>query len=153
MQLYCRWIEAINKEMNSIINDKQAGKFEFKTNIPRDSKGKLLPSKLVLKFKPKTAVSEARFKARLVCGGHRQTAEDYDEIFSPVVRFTTIRTLLLVALGGLHEQQGRCWKIFSVGYVAMQEEFCSPWGPIGWSRIAMSDLGRWGHACGSGSAI
>ena len=86
--------------MNSIINDKQAGKFEFKTNIPRDSKGKLLPSKLVLKFKPKTAVSEARFKARLVCGGHRQTAEDYDEIFSPVVRFTTIRTLL--ALTALH---------------------------------------------------
>ena len=55
--------------------------------------------------------------------------------------------------GRLHEQQGRCWTNFSVSYVAMQEEFCSPWGPIGWSRIAMSDLGRWGHACGSGSAI
>ena len=89
-----RWIEAINKEMNSIINDKQAGVFEFRSNIPWESRGKLLPSKLVLKFKPKTAVSEARFKARLVCGGHRQTSEDYDEIFSPVVRFTTIRTLL-----------------------------------------------------------
>ena len=57
------------------------------------------------------------------------------------------------AFGSIHEQQGRCWKNFSVSYVAMQEEFCSPWGPIGWSRIAMSDLGRWGHACGSGSAI
>ena len=92
-----RWIEAINKEMDSIINDKQAGKFEFKSRIPWESRGKLLPAKLVLKFKPKTAVSEARYKARLVCGGHRQTTDDYDEIFSPVVRFTTIRTLLALA--------------------------------------------------------
>ena len=92
------WVEAINKEINSIINDKKAATFVYKNQLPRNAK--LLPSKLVLKFKPSTAVSPAKYKARLVCGGHRQTAEDYDDIFSPVVRFTTIRALL--ALTTLH---------------------------------------------------
>ena len=86
------WIAAINKEVNSIINDKQAAKFQFKHELPKGAK--MLPAKLVLKYKPETAVSPAKFKARLVCGGHRQTADDYEDIFSPVVRFTTIRTLL-----------------------------------------------------------
>ena len=87
-----KWIEAINKEMNSICNDKMAAQFQFKRGLPKGAK--LLPSKLVLKHKPETGVAPARYKARLVCGGHRQTTEDYEEIFSPVVRFTTIRTLL-----------------------------------------------------------
>ena len=92
------WTNAINSELNSIINDKEAATFMFRKYLPRAAN--LLPSRFVLKHKPSTAVSKAKFKARLVCGGHRQTTEDYDEIFSPVVRFTTIRTLL--ALTSLH---------------------------------------------------
>jgi len=61
-------------------------------------------------YKRKPAVSEKegeKFKTRLVAKGFSQKKEiDYDQIFSPVVRHTSIRVILtLVATWDLHLEQ------------------------------------------------
>jgi hypothetical protein len=48
-----------------------------------------------------------RFKARLVvCGNFQQPGVDYDEVFAPTSRYSTVRTFLAaVAQGDLEMQQ------------------------------------------------
>ena len=58
----------------------------------------LVGSKWVFKVKRNTDGTVQKFKARLVAQGYTQSpGVHYDEVFAPVVRYTSIRSLLPVA--------------------------------------------------------
>ncbi|KAL4292152.1 hypothetical protein GQ457_14G024210 [Hibiscus cannabinus] len=98
-----KWMAAMVEEMESLRKNQT---WEL-VRLPEGKKA--IGCKWVYKRKP--AVSEKKkgekFKARLVAKGFsQQKGVDYDEIFSPVVRHTSIRAVLaLVASSDLHLEQ------------------------------------------------
>lgn len=84
------WKKAIDKELNMLRERKTW------TMVPRPNK-RVLPSKVILKVKRKGDGTIERLKARLVALGCLQRDEDYNELFLPVVDFTTVRTALALA--------------------------------------------------------
>ena len=56
---------------------------------------RILPCKWIYKLKVTDSVSKRRYKARLVAKGFRQQeGVDFEEIFSPVVKMTTLWCVL-----------------------------------------------------------
>uniref|UniRef100_A0A2N9ID98 CCHC-type domain-containing protein n=1 Tax=Fagus sylvatica TaxID=28930 RepID=A0A2N9ID98_FAGSY len=97
-----KWMEAMVEENESLSKNKT---WEL-TELPKGKK----PIGCKWVFKKKEAVSEKegeRFKARLVAKGYSQRhGIDYDDVFSPVVRHTSIRVVLaLVADQDLELEQ------------------------------------------------
>ncbi|KAL4317979.1 hypothetical protein GQ457_18G008540 [Hibiscus cannabinus] len=97
-----KWMAAMVEEMESLRKNQT---WEL-VRLPEGKKA--IGCKWV--YKRKLAVSEKegeKFKARLVAKGFsQQKGVDYDEIFSPVVRHTSIRAVLaLVASSDLHLEQ------------------------------------------------
>jgi hypothetical protein len=97
-----KWMEAMVEENEFLSKNKT---WEL-TELPKGKK----PIGCKWVFKKKEAVSEKegeRFKARLVAKGYSQRhGIDYDEVFSPVVRHTSIRAVLaLVADQDLELEQ------------------------------------------------
>lgn len=87
-----KWIEAMKDEMQSI---KDNGTWEL-ADLPKDRKA--IGCKWLYKVKTNIDGSIQRFKARLVAKGFSQKyGTDYDEVFAPVVRQMTIRTLLSIS--------------------------------------------------------
>jgi hypothetical protein len=87
-----KWQEAMEKEMESLHKNDV---WEL-VDLPKDRKA--VGSKWVYKIKTDSDGSVERYKARLVAQGYSQKyGLDYDETFSPVVRFESVRTVVSLA--------------------------------------------------------
>ena len=86
------WKEAMQKEMDSL----HANKVWELVPLPRNKR--VIGSKWVFTRKAGPNGSVERFKARLVAQGYSQKfGLDYDETFSPLVRFESIRSVIALA--------------------------------------------------------
>lgn len=82
----------MDEEYNSLMN---AGTW---TLVDKPMDKNIIGCKWVYKIKTDAQGHIMRYKARLVAQGYAQEyMVDYEEVFSPVVRQTTFRTLLAVA--------------------------------------------------------
>ena len=87
-----KWFEAMQDEMKSLHENKT---FEL-VKLPEGKRA--LKNKWVFRIKHEEHSLQPRFKARLVVKGFNQRKGiDFDEIFSPVVKMTSIRTVLGLA--------------------------------------------------------
>ena len=87
-----QWKEAMNSEFSSLIEN---GTWEL---VPRPIDKNIVGSKWIYKVKRGPNGEIERFKSRLVAQGFSQTeGVDFNEVFAPVARFPTIRTLLAFA--------------------------------------------------------
>ena len=69
------------------------------TLVPKLSAANVIPNKWIYWIKRRADGTIARYKARLIAKGFtQQDGVDYTEIFSPVVKSTTIRTVLALAV-------------------------------------------------------
>ena len=87
-----KWIDAIREELDA---HEQNRTWEL-TSLPEGRRP--IGHKWVFKIKTASSGEVSRYKARLCAQGFSQTAgTDYNEVFSPVVRYDSVRTLLSIA--------------------------------------------------------
>ena len=87
------WKNAIDSEIRSL-EENEVYELVPKANLTKDQK--VLPSKFIytIKTNPDNTI---KHKARLVCGGHKQTkGVDFNEIYASVVKKVTLRSLIAV---------------------------------------------------------
>jgi hypothetical protein len=87
-----KWKQALEEEYNSLVRN------ETWELVPPPEACNVIGSKWVMKIKRDADGNVDRHKARLVAQGYSQTPGiDYEEVFSPVARHSSIRTLLALA--------------------------------------------------------
>ena len=89
-----KWITAMNEEMASLMKNKT---WEL---VPRPKNNSVISNKWLYKLKDEEINGEkVRYKARLVAKGFTQReGVDFNEIFSPVVKYKTIRIMLSIVV-------------------------------------------------------
>src|SRR5678816_2630686 len=88
----CQWKDAIEKEYTSLLRNKTW------TIEERPSNCRILGSKMLLRNKFKANGALDKRKARLVAQGFSQRPGiDYYETFSPVIRLSSLRTIVALA--------------------------------------------------------
>ena len=102
-------------EMQSLKNN---GVYEL---VDRPKGKKVVKSKWVLRVKKDSRGGVEKYKARVVAKGYGQVeGVDYDQTFSPTVRFESIRQM--AALGASEEQEMHQMDVTTVFLYAPQEE-------------------------------
>jgi histone deacetylase 1/2 len=92
MQHPC-WRKAMNTEFDALLQN------QTWTLIPPSEASNVVGCKWVFRLKRKADGSIDRYKARLVAKGfHQQPVLDYGETYSPVIKPTTVRLVLSLAL-------------------------------------------------------
>ena len=87
-----KWKEALDAEYSSLISN------ETWELVPPPKDANIVRSKWVLKVKQDAVGNINRYKARFIAQGYSQTqGVDYEEVFSPIARDSSIRTLLALA--------------------------------------------------------
>ena len=87
-----KWVDAMEEVESLHVN-----KVWDLVELPKDRKA--VGSKWVYKTKISANGTIERYKARLVAQGFSQKyGQDYDETFSPVVRFESLRTVIALAV-------------------------------------------------------
>ena len=88
-----KWVDAMEKEIESL----HVNEVWDLVELPKERKA--VGSKWVFKTKRSANGTVERHKARLVAQGYsQQYGQDYDETFSPVVRFESLRTVIALAV-------------------------------------------------------
>ncbi|PKI65433.1 hypothetical protein CRG98_014172 [Punica granatum] len=100
------WLKAMNEEMNSLSENHT---YDL-VKLPQGKRA--LKNKWV--YRLNTENSRPRYKARLVVKGFNQKKGiDFEEIFSPVVKMSSIRVVLALAILGMHiscdRSSGKIW--------------------------------------------
>jgi len=86
------WLEAMQDEMKSLLENHT---FDL-VKLPKGKRA--LKNRWVYRVKQEESCSRPRYKARLVVKGFSQRkGVDFDEIFSPVVKMSSIRVVLGLA--------------------------------------------------------
>jgi hypothetical protein len=87
-----KWKQAMDEEFRALIGNST---WDL---VPRPKSRHPIGTKWVYKLKLKADGSIERYKARLVAKGYRQRKGlDFDEVFAPVIRMTSIRVFLALA--------------------------------------------------------
>jgi hypothetical protein len=86
------WVDAMKKEYQSIIKN------DVWEIVPRPKRKDVVSSKSLFKIKHAADRSIEKYKARFIARGvSKKKGIDYEETFSPIARYTSIRTIIALA--------------------------------------------------------